>query len=51
MLAAIVMAASSFVLVAYANNELLAIMGVALTSTSVGLGEACLVGYMSKFDR
>lgn len=42
---------SSFIVVAFAETEWLALFGVALTSLSMGLGESALVGYLSRFNR
>ncbi|XP_050531536.1 battenin [Daktulosphaira vitifoliae] len=42
---------ASFFIVANAKSELMATIGVALTSMSSGLGEPTLLAYMSYFDR
>lgn len=42
---------AGFITVARAETEIVAAIGVALTSTSTGLGESTLVTYMIKFGR
>ncbi|XP_025207270.1 battenin [Melanaphis sacchari] len=42
---------ASFITVAKANNELVAAVGVALTSLASGLGESTLLSYMVNYER
>lgn len=42
---------AGFLLVAYAENEWMAISGVVLTSFSSGLGETSFLAYSSKFHK
>lgn len=46
-----ILAVISFIAVAYAETEWLALLGVVLTSLSMGLGETALVGYLTRFNR
>lgn len=42
---------ASFITVARANTELVAAVGVALTSMASGLGESTLLSYMINYER
>ncbi|XP_063709903.1 battenin-like [Culicoides brevitarsis] len=48
---AMILTIISFVTVAFADTEWLALLGVVLTSLSMGLGETALVGYLTRFNR
>lgn len=45
------LAAGSFILVAYAEVVWIALIGVVFTSLSSGLGEVTLLSYTSKFNK
>lgn len=48
---AMILTVISFIAVAFAETEWLALLGVVLTSLSMGLGETALVGYLTRFHR
>lgn len=48
---AVVLQIGGFLLVAYADSEWMAILGVVLTSLSSGLGEASFLSYSSQFNK
>jgi len=45
------MTVASFIIVARAETELVAAIGVALTSLASGLGETTLISYMVNYER
>ena len=47
----ILLSALGFILVAYAQTEWEAVLGIVLTSTSCGLGETSLLAYTSQFSK
>lgn len=51
MVLACLLSASGFIVVASAQRESQAILGIILTSLSSGLGETSMLAYTAKFDR
>uniref|UniRef100_A0A336LVK9 Battenin n=1 Tax=Culicoides sonorensis TaxID=179676 RepID=A0A336LVK9_CULSO len=51
MIVAMILTVLSFITIAFAQTEWMALFGVILTSLSMGIGETALVGYLIKYDR